>query len=69
MTAWAFDPLGLHRVELNHSTENAASCRVAQRAGFPLEGTKRREHRHSDGWHDMHVHARLESDAPSAATT
>ncbi|HEY2670578.1 MAG TPA: GNAT family N-acetyltransferase [Rugosimonospora sp.] len=63
MTAWSFAMLGLHRLEVAHSTANAASCRVAQRAGFPLEGTKRGEARHADGWHDMHLHARLDSDS------
>lgn len=63
LTAWCFGTLGLHRMELNHSTVNAASCRVAQRSGFAIEGTKRRQCRHADGWHDMHLHARLSSDA------
>jgi len=56
---WCFTTLGLHRLELSHSTLNPASCRVACRAGFPAEGTKRGEVRHTDGWHDMHLHARL----------
>jgi RimJ/RimL family protein N-acetyltransferase len=59
VTAWCFGTLGLHRVELEHSTANPASCRVARRAGFAAEGTKRGEVRHVDGWHDMHLHARL----------
>ena len=58
VAAWAFD-LGLHRLELQHSTLNRASCRVAQKTGFELEGTKRRAGLHQDGWHDMHLHARL----------
>ncbi|MFF4776673.1 GNAT family N-acetyltransferase [Microtetraspora fusca] len=62
LTAWSFATLGLHRVELHHSTANAASCRVAHHAGFAAEGTKRREVRHLDGWHDMHIHARLDTD-------
>jgi RimJ/RimL family protein N-acetyltransferase len=62
VTAWSFGTLGLHRVEVAHSTANAASCRVAERAGFPAEGTKRGEALHADGWHDMHLHARLASD-------
>lgn len=69
LAAWSFDTVGLHRIEVNHSTANAASCRVAQRAGFPLEGIKRGEVRHADGWHDMHLHARLdteETDHPMA---
>lgn len=62
VTGWSIAVLGLHRVELSHSTSNVASCRVAQRAGFAVEGTKRSEGRHADGWHDMHIHARLETD-------
>ena len=64
LCAWAFGELGLHRLEVAHSTANAGSCRVAERAGFPLEGTKRRQALHADGWHDMHLHARLEDDPP-----
>jgi RimJ/RimL family protein N-acetyltransferase len=62
LTSWAFTDLGLHRLELNHSTANRASCRVAAQAGYPAEGTKRAEARHADGWHDMHQHARLATD-------
>jgi RimJ/RimL family protein N-acetyltransferase len=61
--AWSFATLGLHRVEVSHSTGNLASCRVAEFAGFPAEGTKRGSALHADGWHDMHLHARLASDA------
>ncbi|WP_424186561.1 GNAT family N-acetyltransferase [Actinokineospora sp. G85] len=59
---WAFDTLGLHRLVIAHSTANPASCAVATRAGYALEGTERASVRHADGWHDMHVHALLESD-------
>jgi RimJ/RimL family protein N-acetyltransferase len=62
LTAWSFATLGLHRIEVCHSTANTASCRVAERAGYALEGTKRAEARHTDGWHDMHLHARLRTD-------
>ena len=63
LSAWAFDEFNLHRIELIHSTMNPASCRVAARGNYKLEGTKRGEARHADGWHDMHLHARLVSDA------
>jgi len=59
VAGWAFDVLGLHRLELQHSTGNPASCRVAEKAGFVLEGTRRSALLHDDGWHDMHLHARL----------
>jgi ribosomal-protein-alanine N-acetyltransferase len=62
VTAWSFGVLGLHRIEINHSTQNQASCRVAERAGYLVEGVKRSEALHADGWHDMHQHARIATD-------
>lgn len=59
---WAFDVVGFHRLELDHSTRNAASCRVATKAGFAAEGTRRARGLHLDGWHDMHVHGLLAGD-------
>jgi RimJ/RimL family protein N-acetyltransferase len=56
---WTFAELGLHRLEVRHSTTNVASCRVASNAGFESEGTLRSALLHSDGWHDMHVHSRI----------
>jgi len=59
VSVWSFDVLGLHRLELIHATDNHASCRAADKAGFHPEGTMRRRGHHVDGWHDMHLHARL----------
>ncbi|NRQ32160.1 GNAT family N-acetyltransferase [Nonomuraea sp. NN258] len=56
ISAWAFGA-GMHRLFLEHSTANPASCRVAAKTGFELEGTKRSAHQHTDGWHDVHLHA------------
>jgi RimJ/RimL family protein N-acetyltransferase len=56
---WAFGELGLHRLELIHSVHNVASCRVATKAGFELEGILKSAGLHGDGWHDMHLHARV----------
>ncbi|MFJ3724242.1 GNAT family N-acetyltransferase [Streptomyces sp. NPDC090045] len=64
VTRWAFDDLGLHRVRITHSVANPASCAVATKAGFPLEGTMRGALLHADGWHDEHLHARLRTDSP-----
>ena len=61
-SVWMFQSVGLNRIELNHSTLNTASCRIAHKAGFRYEGTKRRHLLHMDGWHDMHLHARLADD-------
>jgi RimJ/RimL family protein N-acetyltransferase len=59
---WAFGAAGFHRLELAHSTRNHASCRVATKSGFLLEGTKRSSAIHADGRHDMHLHARVRAD-------
>lgn len=59
MTRWAFAELGLHRIEVRHSTRNEPSCKVAERAGYAYEGTLRSQALHADGWHDMHLHARI----------
>ena len=56
---WAFGEAGFHRLELQHSTRNPASCRVAEKSGFALEGTRRSSLLHDDGWHDMHLHGRV----------
>jgi RimJ/RimL family protein N-acetyltransferase len=63
---WAFEDLGLHRLRITHSVANTASCRIATRAGFPLEGTMRSALLHADGWHDEHLHAQVESDVRPA---
>ena len=62
LTRWAFEEIGFHRLELLHATANQASCRVAAKTGFALEGTKRSAFLHPDGWHDMHLHARVRGD-------
>ncbi|MEV3969552.1 GNAT family N-acetyltransferase [Streptomyces sp. NPDC050698] len=59
LTHWALDETGFHRLELLHAVRNEASCRVATRTGFALEGTKRSAVLQPDGWHDMHLHARI----------
>ncbi|MEU6890184.1 GNAT family N-acetyltransferase [Streptomyces sp. NPDC046557] len=62
ISRWAVDELGLHRLRITHSVANPASCRVATRAGFPLEGVMRSALLHADGWHDEHLHARVQGD-------
>lgn len=59
LATWAFHQVGLHRLELLHAVANVPSCRVAVKTGFALEGTMRSAMLHDDGWHDMHLHARL----------
>ncbi|GAA1259026.1 GNAT family N-acetyltransferase [Kitasatospora nipponensis] len=59
LSAWALDEIGFHRLQVDHSTRNHASCRVATKSGYRLEGTKRSAAVHDDGRHDMHLHARI----------
>ncbi len=63
LTRWAFGTIRLNRLSLLHSTANNASCRVADKAGYGLEGTLRSSMLHADGWHDVHLHARLRGDS------
>lgn len=65
LSTWALDTVGFHRLDLHHSVENTGSCRVAAQCGYELEGTARSSVLHSDGWHDMHLHARIKRGADS----
>jgi RimJ/RimL family protein N-acetyltransferase len=63
VASWVFDNLAITRLVVEHAVANAASCGVAERAGFQLEGRLRLAHRYGDGQlHDDHLHARLASD-------
>ncbi|MFF4017818.1 GNAT family N-acetyltransferase [Streptomyces sp. NPDC001843] len=62
---WAFDELGLHRLELGHALGHDASCRIAEKCGFPYEGTLRGamfEAGRRDAFRDVHLHARIATD-------
>ncbi|MCX4550421.1 GNAT family N-acetyltransferase [Streptomyces sp. NBC_01387] len=66
LSRWALEEGGFHRLQLDHSTTNEASCRVAIKAGFAAEGTRRGAVLHTDGHHDMHLHARIRGDGLAA---
>jgi RimJ/RimL family protein N-acetyltransferase len=59
---WALTEGGLQRAWLTTNTDNAASARVAEKAGFRREGTLRRAAREDDGLHDLAVYSLLEDD-------
>ncbi|MFI2642795.1 GNAT family N-acetyltransferase [Streptomyces sp. NPDC018610] len=64
-TRWAFAELPLHRIELGHALGHGASCRIAERCGYPYEGTQRDamwEAERHDAFRDCHLHARLSTD-------
>ncbi|MET9441619.1 GNAT family N-acetyltransferase [Streptomyces sp. NPDC006610] len=64
---WALTDFGLHRLELGHALGHDASCRIAERCGFPYEGTLRGamwEANRQDRFRDVHLHARLATDPP-----
>ncbi|MDQ0404529.1 GNAT family N-acetyltransferase [Streptomyces sp. NPDC000349] len=67
---WGFDELGLHRLELGHAVGHDASCRVAEKCGYPGEGTLREamfETGRHDRFRDVHLHARIATDAEPPA--
>jgi len=52
VTDYAFESLSLHRLEINIRPENAPSIKVAEKAGYLLEGLRNR-YLHIDGqWRD-----------------
>lgn len=66
VTRWAFDELGIERIELRVHPENDASRRVAERAGFTREGVERASRAWPDGRRfDSIVFSLLASDPPS----
>lgn len=58
---WAFTH-DLFRLELGHRVNNPASCWVAARAGFIVEGLERQKLRYGTQRFDVELHARLATD-------
>jgi RimJ/RimL family protein N-acetyltransferase len=70
VSEWAYVRLGLVRLQLQHAVDNPASCRVAAKAGYHLEGTMRSATVYGDGRRrDDHLHARLSTDVLALPTT
>jgi ribosomal-protein-alanine N-acetyltransferase len=59
---FAFDTLGLHRVQARHLTRNPASGRVMQKLGMRLEGIHRESVRKWDRFEDLALYAVLSSE-------
>ena len=63
LTSWAYTSLQVERIRLQHAVPNHASCRVAVRTGYSMEGVMRAGFRDEQGVrHDEHLHARLATD-------
>jgi RimJ/RimL family protein N-acetyltransferase len=59
---WLLTEAGIQRAWLSANTDNTASIRVAQKAGFRREGTLRRAGIEDDGLHDLAVFSLLDDD-------
>jgi RimJ/RimL family protein N-acetyltransferase len=64
MLAFAFESLGLHRVQARHLVRNPASGRVMQKIGMQLEGIHRGLYRKWDVFEDIAMYAILVTDRP-----
>ena len=62
LTEWALSELGMERLELLISVENAASKRVAERAGYVCEGVLRSLHVKQGRREDTEIWSRLATD-------
>jgi RimJ/RimL family protein N-acetyltransferase len=62
LTRWGFDVLELERIELRIDPANGASVRVAERAGYRLDGVLRNLHFKEGLRTDAGVWSRLRSD-------
>jgi RimJ/RimL family protein N-acetyltransferase len=63
LTRWAFDEVGMFRLELLISVENEASKRVAERCGYVREGVLRSLHVKQDVHEDTEIWSRLATDS------
>jgi RimJ/RimL family protein N-acetyltransferase len=52
-TKWAFEELGLHRLQSECYVENVASRRCLEKAGYQLIGTARQRMWRNGRWHDL----------------
>jgi RimJ/RimL family protein N-acetyltransferase len=62
VSRWAFEALGIERLNLITDPENTASQRVAERAGFVREGVLRAWHPTRTGRRDSVMFSLLRSD-------
>lgn len=61
-TKYAFEELGLHRIESECFAENKASARCLEKAGYQREGVARKKYWREGRWHDAILWAILDED-------
>jgi len=61
-TGWAFEELGLHRLQSECYADNLASRRCLEKAGYKLFGTARKRMWRRGAWHDLHFLEILEEE-------
>ena len=66
VTSWMFAHAGLHRVSPGALDRQRGVVPGGHQAGFTARGRAAQAVLHADGWHDMHLHARLCDDAGSS---
>jgi RimJ/RimL family protein N-acetyltransferase len=64
MARWAFDELGIARLEMTCAPDNPASQRVAERCGFTREGVMRSHMPFKGGRRDTVVFSLLPGELP-----
>ncbi|WP_171075014.1 GNAT family N-acetyltransferase [Nonomuraea basaltis] len=67
LVGWTFETTELRRIDLTANLDNAASLRVAQKAGFSWEGVLRAAAMEDDGPHDLVVFGLLRGDGRAPA--
>jgi ribosomal-protein-alanine N-acetyltransferase len=61
LTRWAFDRLGIHRMQLATLSDNVPTRRLAERAGFQQEGVLRDYTFERGRWVDNVMFSRISS--------
>jgi len=65
---FAFQQLGLNRIEALCMPENLSSRKVLEKLGMVFEGRMRKAHHRYDGFHDMDLFALLTSSPPVSSS-
>ena len=59
---FAFQKLGMNRVQIKVARENKKSAAIPQKLNFSFEGTEREGEKHEDTWLDLDVYSLLRKD-------